>query len=142
MPVRTAEATWNGTLKEGDGTMAFGSGAFEGPYSFGSRFEEADGTNPEELIGAAEAGCFAMATAGDLESEGFSPERVHVEAEVHLEKVEGEFTITEISLTAEGVVPDASEAKFAEVAAGAKENCPVSRALAATNIELTASLAD
>ncbi|MDG5777493.1 OsmC family protein [Haloarculaceae archaeon H-GB2-1] len=142
MPTRTAEATWNGRLKDGDGTMALGSGAFEGPYSFGSRFEDAEGTNPEELIGAAEAGCFAMATALALEEEGFDPERVHAETEVHLERVEGDFTITKIDLTAEGTVPDATEEEFVEVAMDAKENCPVSKALAATDIELTASLAE
>lgn len=140
MPVRTAEATWEGTLREGAGTVALGSGAFEGTYSFGSRFEDASGTNPEELIGAAEAGCFAMATALALEEEGFSPESVHAETAVHIEEVDGDFSITRIELTAEGDVPDASEAEFVAVAEDAKENCPVSKALAGTDIELTATL--
>jgi len=142
MPVRTAQATWEGDLKSGNGNVALGSGAFEGPYSFGSRFEDGDGTNPEELIGAAEAGCFAMATANELDGAGFDPERVHAEAEVHLDKVDGDFAITGIELAAEAIVPDATEEEFVEVAEGAKENCPVSKALDAVDISLSASLVE
>ncbi|WP_254533582.1 OsmC family peroxiredoxin [Natrinema gelatinilyticum] len=141
MPVRTAEATWEGTLTEGAGTVALGSGAFEGSYSFGSRFEDATGTNSEELIGAGEAGCFAMATALDLEEEGFEPQRVHATADVHIEEVDGDFTITQIELTAEGDVPDATEEEFVAVAENAKQNCPVSKALSGPDIDLTATLA-
>jgi osmotically inducible protein OsmC len=141
MPVRSASATWNGTLKDGDGHMALDSGVWEGAYSFASRFEDADATNPEELIGAAHAGCFAMATAVALDEDGFSPEAVDVDADVHLEQVDGDFTITKIELTAEGTVPDASEDEFVEVAEGAKADCPVSRALAGADIELSATLA-
>lgn len=136
MPVRTSEATWNGNLTEGDGTMAFGSGAFEGAYTFASRFEEGDGTNPEELIAAAHAGCFAMALANELDGEGFTPERIHATASVHLE--EGE--ITRSVLNAEADVPDVDDTTFQEIAEGAKTNCPVSQALAAIDIELDATL--
>ncbi|WP_251343094.1 OsmC family peroxiredoxin [Haloplanus halophilus] len=138
MPTRTAEATWEGDLQTGGGTVALGSGAYEGPYSFGSRFEDAEGTNPEELIGAAEAGCFAMALANALAEDGFTPERIDAEASVHLDA--GDLTIDEIELVAEGTVPDASEAEFREYAIDAKNNCPVSKALAGPNIELTADL--
>lgn len=142
MPVRSAEATWEGQLRDGSGHMALGSGVWEGPYSFASRFESGDTTNPEELIGAAHAGCFAMASALELEEAGFDPERVHAEADVHLEQVDGDFAITRIELEAEGVVPDASEEEFQEALSGAKEGCPVSKALAGTDIELSATLVE
>lgn len=109
MPTRTAEATWEGQLREGAGTVAFGSGGYEGTYSFASRFEDGSGTNPEELLGAAEAGCLSMATALALEEAGHTPRRIHTEAEVHLERVNGDFAITSIELSVEGVVPDAEE---------------------------------
>lgn len=142
MPTRTAEATWEGPLREGEGTVAFGSGAYEGTYSFASRFEDGSGTNPEELLGAAEAGCLSMATALALEEAGHTPRRIHTEADVHLERVNGDFAITSIELSVEGAVPDAEEAAFVEQVRGAKEDCPVSQALAGTDIELTAELVD
>jgi len=120
--------------------MKLASGAYEGPYSFGSRFEEAPGTNPEELIGAAHAGCFSMALSAGLGKAGFSATRVETTARVHLEKVGEGFEITRIKLTSEAEVPGIDEATFLEHAQGAKENCPVSKVLAAAEIELDAKL--
>ena len=140
MPVRKANAEWKGTLKDGGGTIALGSGAFEGQYSFGTRFEEGTGTNPEELIGAAHAGCFSMALNAGLGRAGFQPNRVTTSANVHLEKVEGGFGITKIELITEAEVPGIDEATFQEQAQGAKENCPVSKALAGVEIHLDATL--
>ncbi|MCZ6603436.1 MAG: OsmC family peroxiredoxin, partial [Planctomycetota bacterium] len=105
MATRNAEAIWEGNLKSGKGTMKLGSGAFDGPYSFRSRFEDGEGTNPEELIGAAHAGCFSMAFSAGLEKAGHSPERVHTRATVSLEKVGDNFRITKIHLVKEGKVP-------------------------------------
>ena len=101
MPKRTAEAQWEGSLQDGKGTMRFGSGAFEGQYSFASRFEEGSGTNPEELIGAAHAGCFSMALSAGLGRAGFTPERVSTTATVNLEKGDAGFRISRIDLTTE-----------------------------------------
>lgn len=140
MKVREAEAEWNGNLVDGDGTMKLGSGAFEGKYSFASRFEEGSGTNPEELISAAHAGCFSMALSNVLEEDGYSPERIETDARVTLDEVEGDFKITGIELVAEGSVPDITEEDFREKAELAKDNCPVSVALSATDISLEASL--
>lgn len=137
---RTAEARWNGGLMKGTGSMRLGSGAYEGKYSFGSRFEEAPGTNPEELIGAAHAGCFSMALSGALGKEGHDPHSVETRAVVHLEKQEAGFAITGIRLTTHAVVPDISTEEFLRIAEAAKLNCPVSRALASVPIELDASL--
>jgi osmotically inducible protein OsmC len=128
MAERKATATWNGTLKEGDGVMRMS--AWEGPYSFKSRFEEGDGTNPEELIAAAHAGCFSMAFAGDLERAGLNPEQVETTAKVELRPKDGAPTITKITLTTTARVPGADESAVREAAEGAKRNCPVSRALA------------
>lgn len=120
--------------------MALGSGAFEGPYSFQSRFEDGSGTNPEELIGAAHAGCYSMALSAALEGAGFSPERVKTEAHVSLVK-EGEgFAINKIKLVTNAKIPGISQEDFDKHAQGAKENCPVSKALSATEIELDATL--
>jgi osmotically inducible protein OsmC len=130
MPVRKAEAVWEGGFRAGKGVMKLQSQAFQGPYSFPSRFEEGEGTNPEELIAAAHAGCFSMALAAALEREGFPPRRVSTEARVHLEMVEGRATITRIELLTEAEVPGISPEKFQEIAQAAKEGCPVSRALA------------
>lgn len=138
MPTGTAEATWEGDLQSGGGTVALGSGAYEGPYSFASRFEDGAGTNPEELLGAAEAGCFAMALANDLDDAGFTPERVHAEVDVHLDP--NSLTIEDVELAVEGRVPDASRSEFLEHAIDATENCPVSKALAGTDIELSVEL--
>jgi osmotically inducible protein OsmC len=140
MPVRKANAEWNGGLKDGNGTMALGSGAYQGPYSFGSRFEDAAGTNPEELIGAAHAGCFSMALTAGLGRAGFAPRRVATEAKVHLEKVGEGFQITRIDLVTQAEVPDIDDETFQQHADGAKENCPVSKALAGAEITLDAKL--
>ena len=141
MPERTADARWEGSLTEGNGTMRMASGAYEGPYSFTSRFEEGEGTNPEELIAAAHAGCFSMALSAELGKAGHDPESVESEAVVHLEK-EGEgFAIKRIELRTRARVPGISDEEFQEVAEGAKKGCPVSQALAAVeSIELDAQL--
>jgi osmotically inducible protein OsmC len=140
MPVRTGEAEWKGNLIEGQGRMKLGSGAYEGPFSFRSRMENGPGTNPEELIGAAHAGCFSMAFSYQLASAGFTPKRVHTKANVRFDKVESGFSISQIALETEAEVPGISEAKFQELAESAKSGCPVSKALAGTNITLNARL--
>jgi len=140
MPVRTADAQWEGPLQSGKGQMRFGSGAFEGAYSFSSRFEEGAGTNPEELIAAAHAGCFSMALSGALGRAGHDPTRVTTTAKVHLEKQEAGFRIPRIDLVTEAVVPGIDEATFQEVAEGAKKGCPVSVLLAGAEITLNAKL--
>jgi osmotically inducible protein OsmC len=140
MPVRKANAVWEGSLKEGQGKVALGSGAYEGRYSFGSRFEEAGGTNPEELIGAAHAGCFSMALSAGLGRSGHDPKRVATSARVHLEKVGEGFKITRIELDNESEVPGIDDATFQEHARKAKEGCPVSQALAGVEISLNARL--
>jgi osmotically inducible protein OsmC len=142
MPKRTAEARWNGSLQEGDGTMRFGSGAYEGAYSFQSRFEEGEGTNPEELIGAAHAGCFSMALAGELGRAGHEPESVETTATVHLDKAAEGFEITRIELETRARVPGVEGSEFDERARAAKEGCPVSKALAAVEIGLRAELVE
>ncbi|MFL6277113.1 MAG: OsmC family protein [Blastocatellia bacterium] len=141
MATRNGSAVWEGTLKEGKGTVRLGSGAFEGQYSFASRFEEGTGTNPEELIGAAHAGCFSMALAAGLTKAGYSPNRVATTAKVHLGQSGGGFKITLIELETEADVPGIDEQAFQEQAETAKKNCPVSQALAATEITLSAKLA-
>jgi len=142
MPTRTANARWNGSLQEGDGTMRMASGAYEGPYSFQSRFEEGEGTNPEELIAAAHAGCFSMALSGELGRQGHEVESVETEARVHLEKVEGGFAIKRIELRTRASVPGIDNDDFQKSAEAAKEGCPVSQALAAVeSIEVDAELA-
>lgn len=140
MTTRTSEAQWQGSLKEGKGTMKLGSGAFEGPYSFPSRFESGTGTNPEELIGAAHAGCFSMALSAGLGQAGFTPNRIHTIAKVHLGAVSGGFAITKIELETEADIPGIEVAAFQEQAETAKKNCPVSKALAGTDISLVAKL--
>jgi osmotically inducible protein OsmC len=141
MPKRKAEAVWSGDLKSGRGTMAMGSGAWSGSYSFGSRFEEAGGTNPEELIGAAHAGCFSMALAGALGRAGFEPKRIETEAHVHLRMGDDGARIAKIELITEAEVPGIDEAAFQEQAEGAKKGCPVSKALTGVEIVLDARLA-
>jgi lipoyl-dependent peroxiredoxin len=140
MPIRKAEAVWEGNLKKGKGSMKFGSGAFVGSYSFASRFEQGPGTNPEELIGAAHAGCFSMALSMILDMSGYAPERIHTVARVHIEKVGEEFKITTIELETEGRVPGIDEKTFKEKAEAAKKGCPVSMALTGVEIRLKASL--
>lgn len=141
MPTRKAEAEWQGNLAEGSGNLKVGSGAFAGPYSFKSRFEEGQSaTNPEELIGAAHAGCFTMALTAALSRAGIKPTRIHTTAEVKLEKVGDSFTITGIHLETEAEIPGIDDAAFQQHAQGAKQNCPVSKALAGTEISLNAKL--
>jgi osmotically inducible protein OsmC len=126
----------------GEGTMKFGSGAFEGKYSFASRFEDGPGTNPEELIGAAHAGCFSMAFAGNLQRAGHEPQSVETSARVHIDKDGDGFTITRIELDTTASVPGIDEDEFQQIAKAAKEGCPVSRALAGVGeITLDAKLA-
>ena len=141
MPIRTASARWSGNLTEGSGTVKTGKGGYEGNYSFKSRFEEGEGTNPEELIGAAHAGCFSMALSAGLGRAGFQPKRVATSAKVHLEKVGEGFKITRIELDNESTVPGLDDAAFQEHARKAKEGCPVSQALAGVEISLNARLA-
>ena len=141
MPTRKAEAEWKGNLAEGSGRLKVGSGAFEGPYSFKSRFEEGQSaTNPEELIGAAHAGCFTMALIAQLSRAGITPTRIHTGARVSLEKVGEGFSITKIELETEGNIPGIDEATFQKHALDAKQGCPVSKALAGTEIHLNAKL--
>jgi lipoyl-dependent peroxiredoxin len=143
MPKRRAEARWDGSLQDGNGTMRMASGAYEGPYSFQSRFQEGDGTNPEELIAAAHAGCFSMALSGELGRAGHTAESVETNATVHLDKVGEGFGITRIELDTRARVPGVSEDEFQRVAEAAKEGCPVSQALGAVeSIELRASLVE
>ena len=141
MPTRTSHARWQGNLKEGAGTMALGSKAYEGSYSYVSRFEDGTGTNPEELIAAAHAGCFSMAFANILSQAGHTPNSIETEARVHFERVEGGFGITRIDLVTRGDVPGIDEAEFNKHAETAKATCPVSRALAAVpEVTLNATL--
>jgi osmotically inducible protein OsmC len=138
MQVRTSKAEWKGTLKKGSGNMSLAGGAYEGPYSFASRFENAPGTNPEELIGAAIAGCYSMFLSALLSNDGFEPTRITTSATVVLDDGPA---ITSITLETNGVVPDLTEQVFLEKAEEAKENCPVSKALAGTEIRLVANFA-
>lgn len=140
MPTRTANAEWQGDLQNGKGHMRLGSGAFDGPYDFRSRMGDGAGTNPEELIGAAHAGCFSMALAAQLGGAGFTPDSIKTDAKVHFGPVEGGFAISKIELDTEARVPGIEAAAFQEQAEGAKKNCPVSKALAGVEITLTATL--
>jgi osmotically inducible protein OsmC len=139
MPARKAKATWLGDLKSGSGQMSIG-GRFEQPFSFASRFENGNGSNPEELIGGALAGCFSMALSADLGRAGFAPKRVQSEADVWIEKVEAGFRITKIDLRTQAEVPGIDQAKFLQIAEGTKKACPVATALAAVAINLDARL--
>jgi lipoyl-dependent peroxiredoxin len=140
MPVRTAEAVWQGKLRDGQGRLRLGSGAYDGPYSFASRFEQGPGTNPEELIAAAHAGCFSMALSFMLEQAGYTPERIQTAARVSLERVGEGFKITAINLETEARVPGIDEKTFLEKAEAAKIGCPVSQALAGVEINLQVKL--
>lgn len=137
MQIRTSSAEWKGTLKAGSGTMKLGSGAWEGPYTYASRFEQGAGTNPEELIGAAHAGCFSMFLSALLTGAGFTPTRIVTTAAVHLG--DGP-TITLVELETQALVPDLTEAALQEHAEAAKKNCPVSKALAGPEIRMRARL--
>jgi osmotically inducible protein OsmC len=138
--IRTSKAQWNGSLKDGKGTVSLGSGAYDGQYSFSSRFESGTGTNPEELVAAAHAGCFSMALSAGLGKAGITPNRISTEAKVNFEKVGDGFSITRIDLVTEGDVPGIDEATFVEHAENAKKGCPISRALGAVEITLSAKL--
>jgi lipoyl-dependent peroxiredoxin len=141
MPRRRASARWDGSLQEGSGTMRMASGAYEGPYSFQSRFEEGDGTNPEELIAAAHAGCFSMALSAGLGGAGYDPESIETEATVQLDRVGEGFAITHINLRTRASVPGIDAEEFQQRAEAAKEGCPVSQALGGVEtIELEAEL--
>lgn len=140
MSTRHSDAHWEGTLKDGHGSMKLGSGVFEGAFSFKTRFEDDPGTNPEELIAAAHAGCFSMAFSAMLEEAGSAPVSVDTRAAAKLEEVDGGFAITHIKLSTEAEVPGMDESKFLKVANQAKEGCPVSKALAGVKIELDAKL--
>jgi len=138
MPVRHASAAWHGSIKDGHGHMQFAD--YEGSYSVPSRFEEADGTNPEELLGAAHAGCFSMALSSGLSAAGHAPDSVQTTAEVHIDKLETGWTVTKIHLIAKAKVAGIDEQAFQEQAESAKKNCPISRALEAVEITMEASL--
>jgi osmotically inducible protein OsmC len=140
MPIRTATARWEGNLKEGKGRMKLGSGAWEGAYSFATRFEDQPGTNPEELIGAAHAGCFSMAFAAQLGKAGFKPKSIRTKADVHLEKQGDKFTITRVALDMEAEILEIEEKQFQSLADEAKKGCPVSRLLTGATIDLRARL--
>jgi osmotically inducible protein OsmC len=141
MPVRSSTAEWKGTIKEGSGHMVVGKGAYDGPYSFASRFESGNGTNPEELIAAAHAGCFSMALSGGLTRAGTPPTSISTTAKVHIDALEGGgFGITKIDLETVGVVPGIDKDAFLKAAEAAKVGCPVSKALKAVEITLAATL--
>jgi lipoyl-dependent peroxiredoxin len=140
MAVRNADAEWRGDLKTGQGKVKLGSGAFEGSYSYNSRFEDGKGTNPEELIAAAHAGCYSMALSAGLSQGGHPPTRIHTTARVIFGPSGGGFAISKIELTTEGSVPGIDAAAFDAAANDAKVNCPVSKALKAVEITLNAKL--
>ena len=142
MPIRKANAVWEGDLKSGKGRMSFGGGAFDGAYSFNSRFEEGPGTNPEELVAAAHAGCFSMALSGGLARAGFTPRRIETVGNVHLNPMEGGgFGVTKIVLQTEVDVPGIDRATFDEQIESARQNCPISRLLkGGADIEVSAKL--
>jgi osmotically inducible protein OsmC len=140
MSVRTSEAEWHGNLKEGRGHMRFGGGAYNGAFSWASRFSDGGGTNPEELIAAAQAGCFSMALSADLTAAGYKPVEIRTTAELHFDTVDGKPTITRIELTTGADVPGIDQATLARIADGTRQNCPVSRALTAVKITVDATL--
>ena len=141
MPTRSSSAEWSGNLARGNGTMSLGSGAFEGSYSFASRFESGEGTNPEELIAAAHAGCFSMALAAALSQAEHVPDSVETTAQVTIDSIDGTPTITRSELSTEVKVDGLDDAEFQEFADGARSGCAVSRALAGVEITLAARLA-
>lgn len=138
MPTRTANATWNGTLRGGKGSFRGESGAINGNYSFGTRFENEPGSNPEELLAAAEAACFSMALSLGLEQNGTPPERVQTEAKCTIDKSDAGFTITRMALDVHAKVPNIDDAAFQRIVAATKEGCPVSRALKG-NVDISVS---
>ncbi|GAB2580741.1 peroxiredoxin [Paractinoplanes abujensis] len=141
MPIRSASARWQGNLTEGSGTIKTGKGGLQGSYSFKSRFEEGEGTNPEELIGAAHAGCFSMAFSKALADAGFTPTSVETVAKVHMDKTDAGFSVTKIDLETVGDVPGVDDGTFQKIAEDAKANCPISRLLSpGAEITLSAKL--
>ena len=140
MTIRKADAVWQGSLREGSGELALESGAFRGPYTFKARFEQGKETNPEELLGAAHAGCFTMALTALLARERLAPTLIRTTASVHLAQAAGGFTIPKIELVTRAQVPGITAERFAALAADAKINCPVSKALAGAEITLDAAL--
>ncbi len=140
MPGRTSQAVWQGDLQSGTGNLKLGSGAYDGQYSFKSRFEDGTGTNPEELLGAAHAGCFSMALAAGLSRQGFKVNSIDTKATVNLEKSESGFSISRIDLVTRGDVEGIDEAKFREAAEATKSSCIVSRALSAVPMTIDAAL--
>lgn len=140
MPVRSSDATWGGDLKGGKGTYTLGKGAYQGSYSFPSRFEDGAGTNPEELVAAAHAACYSMAFSNELSKAGHVPTKVHTVAKVHLEKGDAGFSIPKIDLVCNAVVPGIGADKFQEIAEAAKKGCPISKLLATAEISLEATL--
>ena len=140
MPIRSAKAQWMGNLEQGKGTVKLGSGAYEGAYSFGSRFEEGKGTNPEEMIAAAHAGCYSMAFSAELSKAGHVPKSVTTTAKVELRKDDSGPRISLITLECEAIVPGIDQVQFMTIAQGAKVGCPISKALASVEIKLQAKL--
>ena len=140
MATRNAEAVWEGSLKEGNGKMKLGSGAFEGSFTWSSRFENGKGTNPEELLGAAHAGCYSMALSSTLGKAGYAPQHIHTNAQVTIELVDGKNLITRIQLETEAKVPGINNDQFQQIAQTVKESCPVSVALSNVPTTLSARL--
>lgn len=140
MPTRTAKAIWEGTIKAGKGSFETETGSLRGPYSFASRFESGQGSNPEELLAAAEAACFSMALSLELEKAGKAPKRIETEAACSIEKGNGGFVIKTMKLSTRAEVPNIDRDEFVKIAEATKKACPVSRALAGLEIELVASL--
>ena len=138
MSIRSANSKWNGTLKDGNGTMNFSN--YSGPFTYASRFEEGDGTNPEELIGAAHSGCYSMFLSALISGEGLVPESVETTATVHLGSDDIGPVVTTIELNCQVKCDGLSQEKFDELAAAAKAKCPISRLVPAADIQLTASL--
>lgn len=141
MPTRSSEATWKGSIKDGSGTMKLGGGAWEGSFDVPSRFEDGSGTNPEELIAAAHAGCFSMQLSGFLTAAGYTPDTISTTAAVTVKpNGDGGFVISSSKLTTTATIPDIDDDEFQKIATKAKENCPVSVALAGPEISLDATL--
>lgn len=134
MPTRVSNATWKGDLKQGSGVMKVGKDGYEGPFTYVSRFEEGEGTNPEELLGAAHAGCYSMFLAALLSADGYIPNTVKTSATVHIGSVDGAPTIHTIELYCEADVPEIDDSDFLKYAEDAKAGCPVSKALAAVHV--------
>ncbi|AWV89990.1 OsmC family protein [Bradymonas sediminis] len=140
MPTRKATAIWKGTIKDGSGTMKTESGAVDGKYSFATRFEDGTGTNPEELLGAASAGCFSMAFSLMLTEKGYNPTKIETVAEVAIKNAGGDISIPTIALNCSAVIPGIEDAEFQQIAENARAHCPVSKALSGVKISLDATL--